>query len=710
MNIVSSQPSRDIKNLSSSVKARIGCSTLTFKSSSLIEALDRIAAEGFRAIDIGIIPCHCCHIEPVGWTERDNLLLLDELNSRQLRLSSLNVSLNSFPARYDAEPWEYLEKCVKIAAQLGAYTVTIPPGPPTNEKHWVEAANTITKHFRKLADFAEDSGMRISIEAPHAFTLAEDYAQAARLFEIANDPRLGCAFDTSHAQRDDRYSISEGTNRVGAEIVHVHLRDTLWKNIDLTPGKGQCDYLPFIRTLLDRGYQGDFNFELEDNKANNDHIAQELKFAKKYLHHILDGEQLPPDFEAWKSKRRQLVEMAVRSLRDPKSFVVNRSSLKTKLKPIANLLRQTLPKRSTRFEVRWQKHWTIKRVNRIEFVQGPPPSLSAGQRIIRVGILGCGGVGDNMHAPGFARLPGVQVVGVCDKQHELADDTARRIGCRPFYSLNEMVEQAKPTLVANCTKEWVHYNTTMYLLEHGIDVFCEKIMAEEEAKGEAMVRRAAEKGRVLAVNFNWRFLPGIQKIKQIKESGGLGELCILRFFCHSWVWHHAIDLVGHLGGGIASVSAFLRQDSPDRDHRPWRRFADKIPYVPGICGMAMLETAQGIAANITSSELWNPETCLFNLDAVFRRGVISLSGIRMSDAVGILSSDQNHLNLRDDLVPRDGTSRFAITFQRSIEAFVKAYAKGDEIPSSGKDGLRAMRVEKAIMQSAASGRKIQIAP
>lgn len=674
-----------------------------------MDALDKIATRGFTAVDIAVIPCYCCHIDPFRWTEKDSATLLQTLALRHMRISSLNVSVDSLPALYDEEPWEYIEECLKIAARLGAYTVTIPPGPAVKERDWVETAKNIAKRLRGLADLAEGLDLRLSVEAPHAYTLAEDYVQSARLFELTNDPRVGCTFDTSHAQRDGQCPIAQGIDCVGAEIVHVHLRDALWKYVDLTPGKGDCDYLPFIKSLLHRGYEGDFNLELEYSHSGVEYAIQELDFAQNYMRFLLDGKSPPPAYAIWKTKRRQFAGMIARTIRDPKAFIVSCPRLKQTLKPVAKFLRETIPTRYTSHEVHWQRRWGINAPSRIEFVRREVKSSTrSNQKSIRVGILGCGNVGSDMHAPGFARLAGMEVVGVCDRQRDRADATARRIGCPAYYSIEDLVKQAKPTLVANCTNEWVHYSTTMYLLENGIDVFCEKIMAELVAKGEAMVNRASEKGLVLGVNFNWRFLPGVMKIRQIKESGNLGELLILRFLCHSWVWHHALDLVSHLGGRPVSVSALLREDAAHKDHRPWRRFANEMPYVPGVYGMAMLETEEGVAANITSSELWNPEACLFSLDAVFRNGTISLSGIRMQNAVGVLSSDNNRVDLSTGLIPKEGPSNFAITFQRSIQAFAEAYIEGHPIPSSGEDALRAMRIERAVTQASASGEKIRL--
>jgi predicted dehydrogenase len=99
------------------------------------------------------------------------------------------------------------------------------------------------------------------------------------------------------------------------------------------------------------------------------------------------------------------------------------------------------------------------------------------------------------------------------------------------------------------------------------------------------------------VNYNWRFQPGFKKIRELKESGVLGELCVLRFFCQANVWHHVLDLVNSLAGITVSVAAQSRLDPLFDDRRPWRRFADELLYLPGVYANALLESAEGIASS-----------------------------------------------------------------------------------------------------------------
>jgi len=97
-----------------------------------------------------------------------------------------------------------------------------------------------------------------------------------------------------------------------------------------------------------------------------------------------------------------------------------------------------------------------------------------------------------------------------------------------------------------------------------------------------------------------------------------------------------------------------------------------------------------------------------NLDAVFRRGVISLSGVSAYDALGTLSSDQNNADLRLPPGTSGGISNYSILFERSINAFFDAYVHKQRPPTTGEDGLFTMRMEQAVVESAKTGRTVRL--
>ena len=689
------------------IKSRIGCSSISFRHLTLPGALDKVQALGFSVLDIGVLPTFCPHIDLRRWTAEDTKALAANLAERGLRLSSLNVNVSGLAVRDAGESLELLERTVNIGAGLGARSITLPVGQAVGEGHWREAAEALARSTRRLASMAQEAGLRISLEAPHTGALASNYQESARLFQLINDPRVGCTFDTSHGQFNDARPVAEGLKAVGAEIVHIHLRDVLGQSYGVTPGKGICDYALFFQAVARTGYQGDFNLEMECGPSD---AEVEVRFARDYLEMVLAGKPLPPEYAVWRTPGRRLVTRARQVIDHPKAYITSRPwyrTLRPVARPFVRAARAVLPASYYRYESGWRKRYTISKSIGVS-LERKPSSPAAGGKAKRVAIVGCGTVGRLMHGPSFASLAGVEIVGVCDTNPAAAAAAGEIFGCPAFSDLAELVSRARPELAANCTTEAAHSSTSLYLLEQGVDVFCEKMMAESMASGEQMVRRAAEGSRVLGVNFNWRFQPGISRIRQIKEAGSLGELCLLRFMCHAHVWHHVLDLVNYLGGKTVSIAAQTRLDPLFEDARPWRRFADELLYLPGVYSNAVFETAEGVGASVTSSNLWQPEGYLLNLDAVFRRGVVSLSGVNPQNVLGILTCNQKDVDLHVATGTAIGSPDYSITFKSSIEAFMAAYLHGQRPPTTGEDGLFTMRMEHAVVESAKTGRTVRL--
>jgi predicted dehydrogenase/sugar phosphate isomerase/epimerase len=690
-----------------SIHNRIGCSSISFRHLPLLEALDKMQALGFEAVDIGVVPGYCPHLDLRGWTEADSEKLIERVRQRKLRVSSFNVNLSGLARRSEAEGLEFLEQLIRLAARLGARTVTLPVGPAVPEEAWLPAAQSLVRQVRRLAEAAEPLGLRVSLEAPHTGGLASNYEQSSRLFELIQDRRVGCTFDTSHAQHNDPRPLEAGLVAVRAEVLHVHLRDTLGVDFGMTPGKGICDYGGFFAALEKSGYRGDLNLELEGGAAE---AETEARFARGYLEAVLAGGPLPSEYAQWRSANRRALMRARYALHHPKSFFTSwpwYAAIRPLVRPFLGLARATFPLPYYRYEARWRKRYYTGKPLSVKLRRAAGPrSPSAG--IKRVAVLGCGTVGAHMHAPALASWPGIEVVGVCDTQYAAAKALGKQLGCRAFGDVTELVNQTKPDLVANCTSEAIHSETSLYLLEHGMDVFCEKIMAESMASGEKMVRVAADRGRVLGVNYNWRFHSGIRKILQLKEAGTLGELCLLRFGCHAHVWHHVLDLAVFLGGKPLNLVAQSRLDPLFEDATSWRRFAGELLYLPGVYANALLETREKIGIAITSSNLWDPMGLLVNLEAVFRRGVVSLSGVNTRDVTGILSCNRPEVDLRLNVSEGQGACGYAVLFKRSVDAFLEAYLQGRRPPTTGEDGLLAMRLEQAASESARTGRKITL--
>lgn len=697
---------------SASLLERVGCSLLTFWEWGLEEALDRVRAHGFTRLDLAFVPGHCEHFDPLAMTPAKLDQLAGALEARGLTVSSINLH----PGDMAGKDFELAERRIRatldVARRVGARVLTLPPGrPPEFPEAWEPTAAVVAKRVASFVGRAEQAGVTLTVEAPHAYTLAEDVDQAARLFELIRDPRIACTFDTSHAQRKHRLPLWDMRRKLGVPVAHVHLRDTLRGEVTVTPGKGDCEYLPFLEALRRDGYAGDLTFELEYGGFTREQVERELAFAREHVRLLLAGEPLPSAHRRYHQGWYRALDTTRWAVTHPKDFIIAHPRIKATLRPpvraAKHVLKEWVPYRVTRYEAGWKRTWRVGKLPSAISPRLAPAAAPSGLPEKRVVILGCGYTGKFEHGPGFARLPGARVVGVCDVRADRATALGARLGCPSFTELDRMLDEAKPDLVVNCTREWHHHATTQRSLAAGADVFCEKILAESLASGEEMVRTARERGRVLGVNFNWRFLPGIQRLRQLRDEGSLGKLRMIRMLAHAAVAHHALDLAVYLGGPAATLSATCLEDPGVNGLEDWTPFAKELLYMPSVYALTTLQTRDGVGVSLSSSLLLDYRGLLLSVDAVFDEATVTLSGILDNDARGSLSvSSGKKVDLR--LPVGDAPSGFAQSFQRSIEAFYASWREGKAPPTSGEDALEVMRLENAIVRSNATGTRITL--
>ena len=261
---------------------RLGCSTITFRHQTLYDALESIAVSGLKKVDIACIPGFCDHVNPLDRSERETRELESLIRSLDLTVSTLNVSAGGLNTDRKDFAFRYTRAAIDLADRLGCYAITIPTGKKVADPElWEEHVKVATLSIQELADYATSRGVKLTLEAPHTGTLAENVSQTANYFYRLNDPRVACTFDTSHVARGNPVPVARCISTIGAEIGHVHLRDCIGENNHLTPGRGSIDFLATMRELDKVGYTRDLIFELEGE--DSEQSAAELAFAIRYI-------------------------------------------------------------------------------------------------------------------------------------------------------------------------------------------------------------------------------------------------------------------------------------------------------------------------------------------------------------------------------------------------------------------------------------------
>ena len=143
--------------------------------------------------------------------------------------------------------------------------------------------------------------------------------------------------------------------------------------------------------------------------------------------------------------------------------------------------------------------------------------------MLRAGIIGFGYMGE-IRKRNIDDHPDLTLVGVVDPR--VSDPAKHGITLYPTY---EELLAARLDLVFVCTPNHITPDATVYALEHGCHVFCEK----PPGRNVADIQRIREAERAnpqlkLIFGFNHRHHPGITEAKAIADSGALGKILYLR--------------------------------------------------------------------------------------------------------------------------------------------------------------------------------------
>jgi len=119
---------------------------------------------------------------------------------------------------------------------------------------------------------------------------------------------------------------------------------------------------------------------------------------------------------------------------------------------------------------------------------------------------------------------GINVVAACDIRVGPGRERAAEIGC-PFYQdYRVMLAETKPDVAVIVTPHPSHPSIAIDCMRAGCHVLVEKPMAIDVASADQMIAEAEKNGRILAVNFQHRFRPAVEKARQLIVEGEIGPL------------------------------------------------------------------------------------------------------------------------------------------------------------------------------------------
>jgi len=276
-------------------------SSLAYAHYTLYEALPRIAARGFRRVEIASFSSYCFHFNFGSPTPPE---LQQMLTDHALAPVGLNWSPGLARA-YEPETirrWiAAFERKIAGAAEAGIPMMTMHFG-ERNERGDQEAQlATAVGVYDRVGDFAAKHGVRVLLEVPHLYTIHWSPDAVLWIFERLSSANVGALVDSSHWGIIG-YDIDWFIDRLGDRLWHVHLRDSAGpdtadaqQDLELTPGAGTVDFGAFAQALDRAGYDGDVTAEFEYRDVTLDEIEHQYDLGLAHLASV--GWELPPSVE-----------------------------------------------------------------------------------------------------------------------------------------------------------------------------------------------------------------------------------------------------------------------------------------------------------------------------------------------------------------------------------------------------------------------------
>jgi len=143
---------------------------------------------------------------------------------------------------------------------------------------------------------------------------------------------------------------------------------------------------------------------------------------------------------------------------------------------------------------------------------------------MNVALIGAGYWGPNL-ARVFFELPGCNLHTICDKKRERLDSLKESFpNVNTIQDYRSLLESPELEAIAIATEAQYHYEIAKEFLLAGKHVLVEKPLALNSQECEDLIDTAKAKNRVLMVGHLLEYHPAVGKLKELIDSGDLGEL------------------------------------------------------------------------------------------------------------------------------------------------------------------------------------------
>lgn len=329
---------------------------------------------------------------------------------------------------------------------------------------------------------------------------------------------------------------------------------------------------------------------------------------------------------------------------------------------------------------------------------------------MRVGIAGTGFMGST-HAAGWLETEAT-IAGFIAGSPEHARPLADQYGVQVYPNYEAMLVDVD--VVDICTPTHLHYEMVLKAAEAGKDVICEKPLGRTVKQGQEMIATCRSVGVKLLVAHVVRFFPEYTRAIAAVANGEIGQPAVVRLTRGTFRPKKATDnwFIDFDKSGGMMLDLMIH----DFDYARWvagevesvfaKNISSSQPEAPIDYGLAILKHRSGAITHVEGSWAYPPPLFRTRFEIAGSDGFLEFDSGRTA-AIG-LHLHQQETNAPDVPLPSSPLSESPYTTE--IKAFYNALAHNGPVPISAADGLAALQIGLAAIESTQTGRAVRLEP
>ena len=335
--------------------------------------------------------------------------------------------------------------------------------------------------------------------------------------------------------------------------------------------------------------------------------------------------------------------------------------------------------------------------------------------MIKVAVIGCGYWGPNL-IRSFIQIPESELKYCCDL------DEGRLKYIKSLYpeprvtqNYQEILDDPKVEAVAIATPVHTHFELAKGVLEAGKHVFVEKPLTQTSQQARELIRLARKRGKVLMVGHVFLYTAAVNKLKELIDSGELGDLLYISSQRRNLgLFQDDVNVVWDLGTHDISIILYLLNHSLEENkckivatgQSHFLSDNEDVAFVT-------LSFSHKVVANLHLS--WLDPCKIRNMTVVGTKKMVvyddieTLEKVRIYDKGVLIPNSHNsfgefQLSYRygDIIIPRLKQEE---PLKVELSHFLKCIKEGKRPLTDGENGHQVVKIIEKINQSLKNGGK-----